>query len=318
MTSQPSETELNNEEPIDSDEAVLEQLARKREQPAEEGADAEDEEEEANSTEESEETEEAAEEVEDDPEFDLGDVKAKKSEVLAWKQGAMKDADYRQKTAEVAEAKRAAQALQERVETERTHYANHLDALIGQLQTQLVGDQRALAQLAENDPAEWVRQNAQYQDRFQRFQQALGERQVIEQRAKDEKDRKHGEWVQSNSEILHEKLPEWRDPAVKAKELGDMEAFLRQQGVGDKDMESFMNHRIYLIARQAWQAQKREAARATAKDKQVQKQPPKPLKAGAAQSETQATDAYKDAQKRARSGKEEDLMALLAAKRRNA
>jgi hypothetical protein len=317
MTSQP-ETELNDEVSQDSDEAVLEQLARRREQPAQEGAEAEDEPEVAAEVEQEEESDDPVVEVDDDPEIDLGDVKAKKSEVLAWKQGAMKDADYRQKTAEVAEAKRNAQALQERVETERTHYANHLDALIGQLQTQLVGDQQALAELATHDPAEWVRQNAQYQSRFQRFQQALGERQVIEQRANEEKERKRGDWIRTNSEALQSKLPEWRDEAARVKELADMEVFLRKEGVGETEMDAFLDHRVYLIARKAWQAEKQAAARATAKNKQVTQQPPKPLKAGAPQSETQATDAYKEAQKRARSGKEDDLMALLAAKRRNA
>lgn len=312
MTSQP-ETELTEEIQGDDDAAVLEQLARKREQAAEEGEETPEQGEETTEPEEPEELE--VEEVNEDPEIDLGDMKVKKSELKA---GYMKDADYRQKTAEVAEAKRNAQALQERVEQERTHYANHLDALIGQLQTELVGDQQALAQLAATDPAEWVRQNAQYQHRFQRFQQALGERQVIEQRAKEESERKHGDYVRQNAEALHAKLPEWRDEALKTKELSEMESFLRQNGVSDDDMPTFLNHRVYLIARKAWQAEKRDAARVAAKDKQVKQAPPKPLKAGAPQSETQATDAYKEAQKRARSGKEEDLMALLAAKRRNA
>lgn len=317
MTSQP-ETELTEEATLNEDDAVLEQLARKREQPTEEGEEAEQEQEEAAVAEEGQEESEepVAEEVEEDPEIDLGDIKVKQSELKA---GYMKDADYRQKTAAAAEANRQAQALQERVEQERTHYANHLDALIGQLQTELVGDQQALAQLAATDPAEWVRQNAQYQQRFQRFQQALGERQVIEQRAKEESERKHGDYVRQNAEALHAKLPEWRDEGLKSKELSEMESFLRQNGVNDDDMPTFLNHRVYLIARKAWQAEKRDAARIAAKDKQVKPAPPKPLKAGAApQPETQASDAYKDAQKRARSGKEEDLMALLAAKRRNA
>lgn len=315
--SQP-ETELGEEVSLNEDDAVLEQLARKREQPTEEGEEVGQEE--VAQAEESEETEEStAEEVEEDPEYDLGELKAKKSQILAWKQGEMKDADYRQKTAAAAEANRQAQALQERVEQERTHYANHLDALIGQLQTELVGDQQTLAELAATDPAEWVRQNAIQQQKIQRFQQALGERQVIEQRATEERERKQNDRVRQSSEALHAALPEWRDEAVKTKELGEMESFLRQQGLSDEDIPTFLNHKVYLIARKAWQAEKREAARLAAKDKQVKQQPPKPLKAGAATTtETQASDAYKDAQKRARSGKEEDLMALLAAKRRNA
>src|SRR3546814_18649337 len=53
----------------------------------------------------------------------------KKSEILAWKAGEMKDADYRRKTAEAAEAKREVLAERERIEQERSHYANHLDVV---------------------------------------------------------------------------------------------------------------------------------------------------------------------------------------------
>lgn len=310
MQSQP-ETELSEE--VTSDDAVLEQLARKRE-PAAEGAEAEEPEEVEAEQPEPEEAE--APEVEDDPEYDLGEIKAKKSEILAWKQGEMKDADYRRKTAEAAEAKREALAQHERVQQERSHYANQLDVLIGQLQTELVGDERVMAQLAQTNPNEWVRQNAIRQEKIQRFQRAIGERQVIEQRAREEADRKRDGWVREQSEILQSKLPEWKDPANRAKELAEMEVFLRAQGYDGPDMDSFLDHRVYLIARKAWLAEKQAAAREAAKDKQVKQSPPKALKPGAAHNDKADVDAYKEAQRRARSGKEDDLMALLAAKRR--
>lgn len=82
----------------------------------------------------------------------------------------MKDADYRRKTAEAAEAKREAQAIAERVQQERSHYANQLDVFLQNLHTELVGDQAALAKLAVEDPAEWVAQNAAFQHRAAKFQ----------------------------------------------------------------------------------------------------------------------------------------------------
>jgi hypothetical protein len=316
MSSQP-ETELSDSEDINSDTAILEQLARKREPVEETKPEAQAEGEEVEEVEAPEESE--ATEVEDDPEIDLGDVKAKKSEVLEWKAGAMKDADYRRKTAEAAEVRREALAQQERVTQERTHYANQLDVLIGQLQTELVGDQQALARLAVDDPYEWVRQNATMQQKIQRFQQAVSERQVIEQRATEEKERTRSEWMRKQADALHEKLPEWKDNAVKARELAEMEAFLKAQGYDSDDMSVFLDARVYLIARKAFLAEKQAAARAAAKEKQVKAPPPKALKPGSAPENNQATqDAYKEAQRKARSGREEDLMALLAAKRRNA
>lgn len=308
MQSQP-ETELSGIEELNGDTAILEQLARKRE--GEPAAEVEDEAEvEADEV-------EAAEEVEDDdPEFDLGEVKAKKSEILAWKAGEMKDADYRRKTAEAAEAKREAQAIREHVEKERMQYANQLDVLIGQLQTELVGDQQYLAQLANENPSEWVRQNAFQQQRFNLLQQAVTERQAIEQREAEAAASKRIEYTKQQFEALQSKLPEWRDTAVRQQELSDVDQFLRQNGWDDGDMQVFLDHRVYLLARKAWQADKREAARIAAKDKQVKPTPHKALKAGAASEDKANVDAYKEAQRRAKSGREEDLMALLAAKRR--
>jgi hypothetical protein len=309
MTTSQPETELSVEV-LNEDAAILEQLARKREQPEQE-AEPEPEQAEAETPE-----AEPEPEVEDDPEIDLGDIKAKKSEILAWKQGEMKDADYRRKTAEAAEAKREAQAQAERVNQERSHYANQLDVLIGQLQTELVGDERTMAQLAQTNPSEWVRQNAIRQEKIQRFQRAIGERQAIEQRAKEEADRKKEAWVSEQAAALAEKLPEWRNADARAKELGEMEAFLRGQGYDGPDLDAFLDHRIYLIARKAWLAEKQAAAREAAKDKQVKPPPPKALKPGPAQNEQADKDAYRELQRKARSGREDDLLALLAYKRK--
>lgn len=161
--------------------------------------------------EEPEEAEEEAPAEDDDPEIDLGEIKLKKSELKA---GYMKDADYRRKTAEAAEAKREAQAVQERVQQERSHYANHLDVVLHNLQTQLVGDQAALAQLAQTDPASWVAENAKFQQRYADYQTAIRERQALGQRQQADSEAQLAEWAKGERETLAKKLPQWSDPAV--------------------------------------------------------------------------------------------------------
>ena len=97
-----------------------------------------------------------------------------------------------------------------------------------------------------------------------------------------------------------------------------MEEFLRSQGYDASEMDAFLDHRVYLIARKAWLAEKKAAALVTAKDKQVKQPPPKALKPGPATNNQASQDAYKEALRRAKSGREEDLLALMAIKRRNA
>lgn len=255
------------------------------------------------------------EEVEDDdPEIDLGDLKLKKSELKA---GYMKDADYRRKTAEAAEAKREAQAERERIAAERSHYANHLDTVLHSLQAQLIGDQAALAQLAEADPAEWVRQNAAFQQRYADYQKAVHERQALANRTTAEQEREVAEWRKTERDKLHEKLPEWKDPTKAAAEQRLVAEYLIDKGYSQDDLKDLFDHRALIVAREAALWRQHQAAVKSAKEKQVKTEPGKPLKPGAAQQKPSDQSAAKVEQLRAkatRTGSQDDIAAYLIAK----
>jgi hypothetical protein len=257
----------------------------------------------------------AAEEVEDDdPEIDLGDIKVKKSELKA---GYMKDGDYRRKTAEAAEVKRAAEAERMQVRQEREYHANQLEVLIHGLQTQLVGDQQALAQLAESDPAEWVRENAAFQQRYAKLQQAITERTQLANRMTAEQEREQAEWRKAEREALREKLPEWNDPQKAQAEQKMVAEYLISQGYAADDLANLFDHRALVVAREAALWRQHQAAQKTLKDKQVKPEPQKGLKPGAAQQKTQDQQASKvdELRKRAqRTGNQDDIAAYLIAK----
>jgi len=228
----------------------------------------------------------------------------------------MKDADYRRKTAEAAEAKREAQAVQARIQQERSHYANHLDVVLNSLQTQLIGDQAALAKLAQEDPAAWVAENAKFQQRYAHYQQAVHERQALAQRHQADSDAQLAEYARAEQAELAKKLPEWRDPKVREKESTELAEYLIRQGYSQDELASLQDHRALLIVRDAAKWQQHQASLAAAKAKQAPKEPAKPLKPGAAHQNQPSSTAYNDALKRARrTGSEEDAMALLAARR---
>lgn len=229
----------------------------------------------------------------------------------------MKDADYRRKTAEAAEAKREAQAERERIAAERSHYANHLDTVLHSLQTQLIGDQQALAQLAETDPAEWVRQNAAFQQRYADYQKAVAERQHLHQRMTADQERELSEWRKTERDKLHEKLPEWKDPQKAGAEQRLVAEFLIQTGYSQDELKDLFDHRALIVARKAALYDQMQSAKSSVKEKQAKPEPGKPVKPGPAQNNNpQATQAYTEALRRARkTGKEDDVMALLAAKR---
>lgn len=229
----------------------------------------------------------------------------------------MKDADYRRKTAEVAEAKREAQAERERIAAERSHYANHLDAVLHSLQAQLIGDQAALAQLAETDPAEWVRQNAAFQQRYADYQKAIQERSALANRMTAEQEKEIAEWRKSEREKLHEKLPEWKDPQKAGAEQRLVAEYLIEQGYTQDDLKDLFDHRAMIVAREAALWRQSQAAKASVKDKQVKPEPAKAIKPGVANQVTKDQNAVKvdELRKRAqRTGKQEDIAAYLVAK----
>lgn len=229
----------------------------------------------------------------------------------------MKDADYRRKTAEAAEAKREAQADRERIAAERSHYANHLDTVLHSLQTQLIGDQQALAHLAETDQAEWVRQNAAFQQRYANYQAAVQERQALANRVTAEQEQEISEWRKAERQKLHEKLPEWKDPQKAGAEQRLVAEYLIDQGYSQDDLKDLVDHRALIVAREAALWRQSQAAKQSVKDKQVKPEPAKAIKPGVAKQNTQDQQATKVDQLRAkarRTGSQEDIAAYLIAK----
>lgn len=247
-------------EPEEEEEGAEESEA---DEPAEEGAESEEEEES---------------EEDDDPEIDLGDIKLRKSELKA---GYMKDADYRRKTAEAAEAKREAQAVAEQVRQERSFYANHVDVALQLAQKQLIGDQAELADLARTDPAEWVARNAQFQQRAQEFNQLLQARQALTEHESADSVAQQNAWRGEQRELLKQKLPEWSDPKKAKAEAEIIGAYALNIGYSQEELSELFDHRALLVLRDAALARSQQAARESAKAKQTKSEPPKVIKPGA-------------------------------------
>lgn len=230
----------------------------------------------------------------------------------------MLEKDYRAKTTEVAEAKRIAQAQVQQVQAERAHYASHLNTLIHGLQTQLIGDQQALAQLAQTDPAAWVAENAKFQQKYGQYQQAVQASQQLANQQTQEQQQADQEWRRNEAVALQDKLPEWRDAKVKEAESNAIAEYLMGTGYSGEELSELFDHRALLVARDAMKWRQHQAAQKALKDKQT-REPPKPFKAQAARPNQPEQTRYQEARDRARkTGDEADLLAQLAAKRATA
>lgn len=247
----------------------------------------------------------------EDLEFELDGkpVKLKRSELPEVYRNQMLDADYRRKTAEVAEAKRAAQEYAEHLKQERTQYANQFDVSLSLMHKQLIGDQEALVELARTDPAEWVARNAEFQQRVGLYQNAVQQREHLSKAQQADEERGHREWREAERQKLQEKLPEWKDPARFEAERTLIAQTLIEAGYSQQDLSELFDHRALLIGRKAALWDQHQTQLKAAKAKQAKPEPPKSLTPGAPKPSTDTQrSAYQEALAKAkRSGRPEDV-----------
>jgi hypothetical protein len=113
------------------------------------------------------------------------------------------------------------------------------------------------------------------------YQSALAERQAIGQRQQVEEQERLAEYAREQQKVLQEKLPEWRDPQVKAKEAQGIADFLMSRGYSSEELSSLQDARALLIVRDAWKAMQQAKARETAQAKQTKPTPGAVIKPGA-------------------------------------
>lgn len=232
----------------------------------------------------------------DDPEeeWEAGgqQFKVKKSELRA---GYMKDADYRQKTAKVAEQQRATEQFTQRVMQEHQHRANQLDVLGQALQRELIGNQPDPS-LIDTDPQEFMRQTAQYNQRAQLMQQAIAERQALAQQQNALQSQRHAYFLEQQREQLVSAIPEWRDDKARTADQALIKDVLTKAGYSPEEIGSIADHRAVVIARDAAKYRELMARRANKSPPPL----PKPVKPGAAGSSSNNSVAQRARERLAR------------------
>lgn len=237
-----------------------------------------DEQEQADEPEEGSEEVEVAEAADEDPEeeWEAGgqQFKVKKSELRA---GYMKDADYRRKTAEVAEQRRQVEQVAQQVQQQRQFAATQLDVFLGSLHKELIGSQPD-PKLIEDDPQEFMRQQAAYNTRAQQFQQTLQYRQALSAQQEQDAQRQQAETIQQEQAKLLEKMPELRDESKRTAAFSEVAKFLTHLGYSSDELNALTDHRALMVAMKA----AKYDALVAAKAKKQAPEPPRPVRPGAA------------------------------------
>lgn len=223
----------------------------------------------------------------------------------------MLDADYRQKTAALAESKRGVDAKEQKIQQELGSRVNQLDVLVQALHSELVGDQTNLSRLINENPVEYLRQKDAVDRKSAMLNQALQQKQAIEQHQGALAQQKQAEYIREQESLLLEKLPAWRDPARKQAEQTELARYLMNDlGYTPDELSTLSDHRALITVRKAMlfdKAQKLRSAKPQAKATPA-------IRPGAAQGATAQRIDPKLEQRLMRSGKADDIARLIELK----
>jgi hypothetical protein len=217
-----------------------------------------------------------------------------------------------QRMSEAAEKAKAAEAEKAQAAQERQRYAQQLSqfANLSMMIDPVLaeGQKTDWAKLAREEPATYVQKWAEYQQRFGQVQAAIAQRDHIA--AQELQDKRREEATK-----LLARVPEWGDAK---KYQADFTAMLTDAkdayGFAPEEIDGLVDHRAYLVLRDAMRYRQQEAAKKAAIAKQVAA-PTRVQKPGGGESGTSQSAQLTALRNRAnRSGRMEDRAAYVLAK----
>ena len=195
--------------------------------------------------------------------------------------GYSRQSDYTRKSQELAERRKAIEALEQEITAERAQYAELLPRLREQLQQQVQAEPD-WDKLYEQNPVEAVKLERKWRElknqREQQIQAVEAEQQrlmAIRQRQMQEQVAKQ---VEAEQARLPEMIPEWKNPDTAKKEAKEIREFLLTKGFSEQDVDGITHAGVVALARNAMLFEKGRAKISEAKGQA--KPGPKPMKAG--------------------------------------
>jgi len=217
-------------------------------------------------------------------------VKKTKSEVSDL---AQKGLDYTQKTQQLAEQRRQAQAeINAKAEEFKMREAviEHL-AEAKSLETQLKQYQGVdWNALVDSDPIQAMKLDRQYRELQSAYSQKVNDIQAAQQNISAQQQHFTQELLQREKQSMIEAIPDWKDAEKSKSERAEIKASLQKAGFTPEEIENLSDHRSVVIARKAMLYDQMMS-----KKPEVQKrvaEAPKPVKPGSTQQRNQKGDAY--------------------------
>jgi hypothetical protein len=196
--------------------------------------------------------------------------------------GYQKDADYRNKTAEISKKSQAVEQLSQEVAAERQHFANALNPFIQHLNILVSEDDRTLARLANDDPYEYAQLKPKAEQRKVALQAAVQQQQALQHQNQQDAHRQYVADVEAEERKLVEIYPDWmKDTAKGREEIKSLREYAKTVGVPEHDANAFYKASFFQILDESRSYRALQAGKA--ETKKVLKYLPKVQKPGAEQ-----------------------------------
>ena len=168
--------------------------------------------------------------------------------------GYSRQQDYTRKSQELAERRKAIEALEQEIEAERYQYAELLPRMRQQLEQQLQAEPD-WDKLYEQNPIEATKLERQWRQAKQQREaqiKAVEEEQArlsqIQQRKLQAEMQKH---IEAEQARLTQVIPEWKDTNKAQKEAAEIREFLLTEGFSEQDVNSIQHAGLVKMARNA-------------------------------------------------------------------
>lgn len=220
--------------------------------------------------------------------------------------GYQRQADYSQKTADLADQRRAFEADRQKVQEERAQYAQLLSSLSDQLKkAEAEPDWQTLY---DTNPLEYVRQKDLFRERQDRAAAAQYETQRLQQVQASEQQAALQKSVAEGRAKLTEAMPDWKDAKKWDADRVKLLDYGKKLGFTDQELSNTYDHRAVIALHKARLYDELVAKKPVA----VVRKAPTALPAGSAQTVTarQTSDETRAKQRLAKTGSIRDAAAV--------
>lgn len=239
-------------------------------------------------------------------------VELTKAQIAEAHKSGLRQADYTQKTQELADKRKAADQETAKAREERQQYAQNLSRnqalLEATLQEQQKTDWHALR---ESDPVEFLKQWHLFNERQAALQQTLQQQGELQARAQAEQQQAFKTHIADQREQLLAKIPEWKDEAKQKAGVAEIKTYLQKQGLNEAEINGVTDHRAIVMTRKAM-LYDQMMAKASVAAKKVAAVPQRVERAAGGESNAGLDKRNAQYQRLSKTGRAEDAVGLLS------